>query len=165
MGYCGKVFGVRGSVLLAERQKKYKKLLIMVKTISCFFTTSLNSPSLQKASRSNPHPTFSNCRRNDVTSVWLCLTTFRKKQLYTTKWHTRIWTPLLITSRASELGTPPMAKQDLISRKPSAFKYETKYSMFSCICGTTSTFKFVEWKQGWVIFIFHYELLWYVAVS
>ena len=46
---------------------------------------------------------------------------------------TRMWTPRRITSSASELGTPPMARQERISRKPSALMYDAKYSMFSWI--------------------------------
>ena len=37
------------------------------------------SPSLQKASRNNPRPFFSNCLQNDVTLVRRCLTSFRTK--------------------------------------------------------------------------------------
>ena len=48
------------------------------------FLLTTNSLSLRKASHSNPHPTFSNCMQNNVTSVPVCLTTFCKKQLYTT---------------------------------------------------------------------------------
>ena len=40
---------------------------------------SKHSPSLWKASRSTPSPYFSNCRKNDVTSVHCCLAGFRKK--------------------------------------------------------------------------------------
>ena len=43
------------------------------------FGLTKHSPSLQKASRSNPHPIFSNCTQNDVMSVHICLMTFRKK--------------------------------------------------------------------------------------
>ena len=39
------------------------------------------SPSLGKASCSNPHPSFSNCIQSDVTLVRRCLTTFRKKTI------------------------------------------------------------------------------------
>ena len=46
--------------------------------ISPLFRLTKHSPSLQKASRSNPCPTFSNCTQNDVTSVPFCLTNFRK---------------------------------------------------------------------------------------
>ena len=48
------------------------------------FQLTKHSPSLRKASRSNPYPSFSNCRRNDVTQVRRCLTSFRQKQLYST---------------------------------------------------------------------------------
>ena len=45
------------------------------------FPLSRHSPSLQKASRSNPHPTFLNCMQSDVMSVSFCLLTFRKKTI------------------------------------------------------------------------------------
>ena len=45
------------------------------------FRLTTHSPSLQKASRSNPCPTFSNCTQNDVTSVLFCLTNFRKNTI------------------------------------------------------------------------------------
>ena len=38
------------------------------------------SPSLQKASRSNPCPHFSKCIQNDVMLVHRCLTSFRQKK-------------------------------------------------------------------------------------
>ena len=47
---------------------------------SLFWQTK-HSPSLRKASHNNPCSIFSNCMQNDVTSVWLCLTTFRKKAI------------------------------------------------------------------------------------
>ena len=43
------------------------------------FRLTMHSPSLQKASCSNPRPTFSNCVQSDVTSVLFCLMTFCKK--------------------------------------------------------------------------------------
>ena len=49
------------------------------------FWLTKHSPSLRKTSRSNPRPIFSNCMRNNVTSVHHCLTSFIKKQLYTTR--------------------------------------------------------------------------------
>ena len=48
------------------------------------FRLTIHSPSLQKASRSNLHPIFSNCMQSDITQVPFCLTIFSKKQLYTT---------------------------------------------------------------------------------
>ena len=48
------------------------------------FRLAMHSPFLRKASLGNPYPTFSNCMQSDVMSVPFCLTTFRKKQLYTT---------------------------------------------------------------------------------
>ena len=36
-------------------------------------------PLTMKASRNNPHPTFSNCKQSDVRSARFCLMTFRKK--------------------------------------------------------------------------------------
>ena len=44
-----------------------------------FFKLMEHSPSLMKASLSNPLPTFSNCMKFDITMVSSCLTTFRKK--------------------------------------------------------------------------------------
>ena len=44
------------------------------------FRLTTHSHSLQKTYRSNPNRLFSNCIRNDVTLVWLCLTTFCKKK-------------------------------------------------------------------------------------
>ena len=73
MGYCGKLFGVRGSALLSKREGEIRN-----------FQLTKHSPSLQKASCSHPCPYFSNCMWNDITSVCLCHTTFRKKQLYST---------------------------------------------------------------------------------
>ena len=51
-------------------------------TWCCFpllFWPTKHSPSLQKASRSNPHPLFSNCVQNDIMSVHCCLASFCKK--------------------------------------------------------------------------------------
>ena len=45
------------------------------------FQLTKHSPSLRKAPRNNPCSIFSNCMQNDVTSVWICLTTFRKKAI------------------------------------------------------------------------------------
>ena len=47
---------------------------------SLFWLTK-HSPSHWKASRNNPCSIFSNCLKNDVTLVWLCLMTFRKKAI------------------------------------------------------------------------------------
>ena len=43
------------------------------------FKQTTNSPSLRKASRSNSRPLFSNYLQNDVMSVRLCWSSFRKK--------------------------------------------------------------------------------------
>ena len=45
------------------------------------FQPTTDSPSLQKASFSNPCPLFSNCIQNDVTSVRRSKTGFRKKTI------------------------------------------------------------------------------------
>ena len=46
-----------------------------------FFCKQKHSPSLRKASRSNPPPIFSNCTQNYITLVPLCLATFRRKTI------------------------------------------------------------------------------------
>ena len=59
--------------------------LLIWRAVIFFFQLTTHFPSLQKASRSNPHLHFSNCMRSDITSVPFCRTTFHKKnQLYTT---------------------------------------------------------------------------------
>ena len=50
----------------------------MVSYFPPLFQLRKHSPSLQKASPSNPGPYFSNCMLNDVTSVHRCLTSFPK---------------------------------------------------------------------------------------
>ena len=65
--YCRKLSGVRGSAIFPP-----------------LFWLTKNSPSLRKASYSNPRPIFSKCIQNDVMSMRRCLTSFQKK-LYTTK--------------------------------------------------------------------------------
>ena len=50
-----------------------------VTSFSMQFRLTKHSPSLRKASCSNPRPIFSNCMQNDITLVRHCLTSFRKK--------------------------------------------------------------------------------------
>ena len=66
------------------------------------FQITTHSPSLWKASRSNPCPIFSNSTQNDVTSVSVCLTTFYKKSIVY-YWHSNSWfqAMLNINSRSS----------------------------------------------------------------
>ena len=61
----------------AKRDGENKKLLIFL----YLFWLAKHSPSLWRASCSNPRPYFSNCLQNDVMSVHRCLTTFRKKTI------------------------------------------------------------------------------------
>ena len=52
------------------------------------FQPTKHSPSLRKASRSNPSPLFSNCMQNDFTSMSWCVVAWpvsAKNQLYTTR--------------------------------------------------------------------------------
>ena len=84
--------------LTSNQRKNLGHLCLLLEVLQCsppfsrtntfifalLFQPTKHSPSLQKASRSNPHPLFSNCMWNDVMSMRHCLTSFRKKQLYTT---------------------------------------------------------------------------------
>ena len=117
VGYCGKLSGVRGSALLAKReggnkQGSVRENLVNTEKYAAFvfiyfnnfyvqcvfndrsflifpplFQLTTHSHFLQKSFRSNPLPSFSNCIQSDVMLVLFCLTTFHKKQLYTTRWY------------------------------------------------------------------------------
>ena len=75
-------FVVYNCFLAESRQAKWHQRLSYLPPL---FQLTKHSPSLQKASHSNPRPIFSNCMQNDVTLVPFLPDDFlQKKQLYTT---------------------------------------------------------------------------------
>ena len=126
VGYCRKLSGVRGSVLLAKRKDwswktkvniegfqvnnnkcslntgkntytlKYTAFVfvnskpfnvhlrfpgLILSYLTPFLSANKTLPLTLESFPSNPHPSFSHYMRNDITSVWLCLTTFCKKTI------------------------------------------------------------------------------------
>ena len=67
------------------------------------FQPTVHSPSLRKASRSNPRPHFSNCMRNDVTWVRRCWTSLK-----------HIYTVLHTTTKPQGVRENRVNEQDLI---------------------------------------------------
>ena len=103
------------------------------------FQLTKHSPSPQKASRSSPHPTFSDWMKRDVTLASFCLTTFcKKKQFYTTmtnvkltlvhrrrggafarSWGWPLSRPTWCTTGSSsrKIRAPPSTREDLSRRE------------------------------------------------
>ena len=92
------------------------------------FKHTTHSPSLQKASHSNPHPLFSNCMQNDVTSVHCCWSSFRKKN------NCILLTNCSKMSMKCLLCPPPLVKMCWL-------KAEITFLFWNFLL----TFKFVEW--------------------
>ena len=75
--------GAHKSFLFTENSLVYEIKNTWLIWLLHYFSPSLSAnKALWRASCSNPHPYFSNCMQNDVTSVHCCLTSFRKKTVY-----------------------------------------------------------------------------------